>query len=193
MTSKELVSYLLITGKLEPYYIEKALEIADKKVNIVRFYTKLVNVGMTPELVIETLWNILKYTTDKKKIELVCNRLELMGYTFSKEITMGVWVQLIYRVLDDLKLRKEDKIEQKLNDKLNFDFYSKSQLKKKITLGRKEYRVGENGTLLDNDRRPVYENVMYIAIKDKDNYEVYSDFDNDRFNQDKHRLKVGLS
>lgn len=192
MTSKELVNYLLITGKLEPYYLEKALEIADKNVNIAKFYTKLVNVGMTPELAIETMWNVIKYTTDKKKIDLVCNRLELMGYTFSKEITIGVWVQLIYRVLDDLKLRKEDKIEQKLNDKLEFNFYSQSQLKKKITLGRKEYRV-VNGSLLDSDRKPVYTNVMYIAIKDKDNYEVYSDFDNDRFNEDKHRLKIGIT
>lgn len=192
MTSKELVNYLLITGKLEPYYLEKALEIEDKNVNIAKFYTKLVNVGMTPELAIETMWNVIKYTTDKKKINLVCNRLELMGYTFSKEITIGVWVQLIYRVLDDLKLRKEDKIEQKLNDKLEFNFYSKSQLKKKITLGRKEYRIVD-GSLLDNDRKPVYTNVVYIAIKDKDNYEVYSDFDNDRFNKDKHRLKIGIT
>lgn len=192
MTSKELVNYLLITGKLEPYYLEKALEIANKRVDIARFYTKLVNVGMTPELVIEALWNIIKYTTDKKKIELVCNRLELIGYTFSKEITMGVWVQLIYRVLDDLKLRKDDKIEQKLNDKLEFNFYSDSQIKKKITLGRKEYRV-VNGELLDSDRRPVYRNVMYIAIKDKDNYEVYDKFDNTKFNRDRHRLKVGIN
>lgn len=192
MTSKELVNYLLITGKLEPYYLEKALEIANKRVDIARFYTKLVNVGMTPELVIEALWNIVKYTTDKKKIELVCNRLELIGYTFSKEITMGVWVQLIYRVLDDLKLRKDDKIEQKLNDKLEFNFYSDSQIKKKITLGRKEYRV-VNGELLDSDRRPVYRNVMYIAIKDKDNYEVYDKFDNTKFNRDRHRLKVGIN
>lgn len=192
MTSKELVNYLLITGKLETYYLEKALEIANKRVDIARFYTKLVNVGMTPELVIEALWNIVKYTTDKKKIELVCNRLELIGYTFSKEITMGVWVQLIYRVLDDLKLRKDDKIEQKLNDKLEFNFYSDSQIKKKITLGRKEYRV-VNGELLDSDRRPVYRNVMYIAIKDKDNYEVYDKFDNTKFNRDRHRLKVGIN
>lgn len=192
MTSKELVNYLLITGKLEPYYLEKALEIANKRVDIARFYTKLVNVGMTPELVIEALWNIVKYTTDKKKIELVCNRLELIGYTFSKEITMGVWVQLIYRVLDDLKLRKDDKIEQKLNDKLEFNFYSDSQIKKKITLGRKEYRV-VNGELLDSDRRLVYRNVMYIAIKDKDNYEVYDKFDNTKFNRDRHRLKVGIN
>lgn len=192
MTSKELVNYLLITGKLEPYYLEKALEIANKRVDIARFYTKLVNVGMTPELVIEALWNIVKYTTDKKKIELVCNRLELIGYTFSKEITMGVWVQLIYRVLDDLKLRKDDKIEQKLNDKLEFNFYSDSQIKKKITLGRKEYRV-VNGELLDSDRRPVYKNVMYIAITDKDNYEVYDKFDNNKFNRDRHRLKVGIN
>lgn len=192
MTSKELVNYLLITGKLETYYLEKALEIANKRVDIARFYTKLVNVGMTPELVIEALWNIVKYTTDKKKIELVCNRLELIGYTFSKEITIGVWVQLIYRVLDDLKLRKDDKIEQKLNDKLEFNFYSDSQIKKKITLGRKEYRV-VNGELLDSDRRPVYRNVMYIAIKDKDNYEVYDKFDNTKFNRDRHRLKVGIN
>lgn len=192
MTSKELVNYLLITGKLEPYYLEKALEIADKNINIAKFYTKLVNVGMTPELAIETMWNVIKYTTDKKKIDLVCNRLELMGYTFSREITIGVWVQLIYRVLDDLKLKKEDKIEQKLNDKLEFNFYSQSQLKKKITLGRKEYRI-VNDSILDNDRKPVYTNVMYIAIKDKDNYEVYSDFDNNRFNEDKHRLKIGIT
>ena len=132
MTNKELINYLLITGKLETYYLDKALELANKNVNVAKFYTKLLNVGMTPELVIETLWNILKYTENEEKIELICTRLELIGYTFSKEITMGVWVRLIYRILDDLKAR--DKIEIKLNDKIEFNFYSESQRKKKITL-----------------------------------------------------------
>lgn len=189
MTNKELINYLLITGKLETYYLDKALELANKNVNVAKFYTKLLNVGMTPELVIETLWNILKYTENEEKIELICTRLELIGYTFSKEITMGVWVRLIYRILDDLKAR--DKIEVKLNDKIEFNFYSESQRKKKITLGRKEYRV-ENDTIINEDRKPVYTNVAYIAIKDKDNFEVYSNFDTETFNKDKHRLKVGM-
>ncbi len=189
MTNKELINYLLITGKLETYYLDKALELANKNVNVAKFYTKLLNVGMTPELVIETLWNILKYTENEEKIELICTRLELIGYTFSKEITMGVWVRLIYRILDDLKAR--DKIEIKLNDKIEFNFYSESQRKKKITLGRKEYRV-ENDTIINEDRKPVYTNVAYIAIKDKDNFEVYSNFDTETFNKDKHRLKVGM-
>lgn len=189
MTNKELINYLLITGKLETYYLDKALELANKNVNVAKFYTKLLNVGMTPELVIETLWNILKYTENEEKIELICTRLELIGYTFSKEITMGVWVRLIYRILDDLKAR--DKIEVKLNDKIEFNFYSESQRKKKITLGRKEYRV-ENDTIINEDRKPVYTNVAYIAIKDKDNFEVYSNFDTETFNKDKHRLKVRM-
>lgn len=189
MTNKELINYLLITGKLETYYLDKALELANKNVNVAKFYTKLLNVGMTPELVIETLWNILKYTENEEKIELICTRLELIGYTFSKEITMGVWVRLIYRILDDLKAR--DKIEVKLNDKIEFNFYSESQRKKKITLGRKEYRV-ENDTIINEDRKPVYTNVAYIAIKDKDNFEVYNNFDTETFNKDKHRLKVGM-
>lgn len=189
MTNKELINYLLITGKLETYYLDKALELANKNVNVAKFYTKLLNVGMTPELVIETLWNILKYTENEEKIELICTRLELIGYTFSKEITIGVWVRLIYRILDDLKAR--DKIEVKLNDKIEFNFYSESQRKKKITLGRKEYRV-ENDTIINEDRKPVYTNVAYIAIKDKDNFEVYNNFDTETFNKDKHRLKVGM-